>query len=127
MGHGRAVLPPRVSAFGAESPVTPYCWREAEPAESTCLRAFDIEQRTYSVVAGRLIPENNSDSIAAADLRRELSHPLNDACGDEATVRARTRVSLQAVAVAYKALLRSAARGNRRSAAAMPTQWDAPE
>ncbi|HEV3362537.1 MAG TPA: DUF1972 domain-containing protein [Acidimicrobiia bacterium] len=62
--------------FGAESTVIPYCWTELEPTGCERVTAFGVEPRGYFLVAGRLVPENNIDAIAAAYLRSDLPHPL---------------------------------------------------
>lgn len=62
--------------FGAESTVIPYCWTEIEPSESERLAAFGVERRKFFVIAGRLVPENNIDTIASAYLATDLPFPL---------------------------------------------------
>ena len=62
--------------FRADSTVIPYCWTGIDPAETARLNAFEVEQGKYFVIAGRLVPENNADAIAAAYLETHLPYPL---------------------------------------------------
>lgn len=64
------------SRFGVDSTVIPYCWTELEPSPPDVLARWNLQPRGYLVVAGRLVPENNADSLAAAYLRDSLDLPF---------------------------------------------------
>ncbi len=62
--------------FGVDSTVIPYCWTEIEPTGPEALAQWDLKPRGYLVAAGRLVPENNADALAAAYVRSDLPFPL---------------------------------------------------
>jgi glycosyltransferase involved in cell wall biosynthesis len=64
------------SRFRARSTVIPYPWTEIVPRDRGVLAALGVERRGYFVVAGRLVPENNIDRMAAAYLATTLPYPL---------------------------------------------------
>lgn len=64
-------------SFGADSTVIPYCvpMSTASPS-SRVLDRLNVTAHHYFVVAGRLNPENNIDTVAAAYARSDLPQPL---------------------------------------------------
>jgi len=62
--------------FDAPSTVIPYCWPGVEAPLPATRNRFSMEPRTYLVIAGRLVPENNIDRIAESYLQTDFPHAL---------------------------------------------------
>lgn len=63
--------------FTAPSTVIPYCWTELEKSTGDgVLSRLGVEPGRYALVAGRLVPENNTDRVAEAYARSGVDWPL---------------------------------------------------
>ena len=63
--------------FKAASTVIPYCWTGIAPsAGSEALARFALERRSYLLIAGRFVPENNIVEMTGAYLATDLTLPL---------------------------------------------------
>jgi glycosyltransferase involved in cell wall biosynthesis len=63
--------------FGASSTVIPYCWTKLEKQpDGAILESLGLEAQGYFLVAGRLVPENNIDRVAASYVRSGVTTPL---------------------------------------------------
>lgn len=63
--------------FHSRSTVIPYCWTEIDEKEDPdVLDVLGLDGKRYFLMAGRLIPENNIDRVAAAYLSSTAEPPL---------------------------------------------------
>lgn len=83
--------------FSSDSTVIPYCWTEIDSGNGDkSSERFNLLPEKYFLVAGRLVPENNIERVAAAFLATEVALPL--VVLGEANFRSEAKRKLQSLA-----------------------------